>query len=324
MLQVINNLGPIFLILLLGAVLARYGWLTEGFTKPLNRLIYWIALPSVVLVSLATARFDVGSALKVFLVFMGGTAGSVALSALISLPLRLPTPSGASFVQAAFRGNLALIGLPVLTYKVASSHLPAAEAQSLLATCALVLGASMIVYNILSIIVLIPCQRLLAARAGHDDAPVPEPPHMLQQIATNPLIIASLGGALLGGFAVPLPEVLIGTLKSLGNMAVPGALLCIGAGLGTTKLRGQLLVPSLSAIVKVAATPVLTLFVAAHADLQGLQLLLAMIFAASPTAAASYILADRMGGDAPLAGSAIALSTLYSVISLFIVLTLFG
>lgn len=318
MMQIINNLGPIFLIMTLGAILARYGWLTEGFTKPLNRLVYWVALPALVVVSLASAHFDALAALKVFGVFMAGTAGSLVLAALVCMAMRLTAPQFGSFVQAAFRGNLSLIGLPVLTYQLAGSGLPKAEADSLLATSAIVMGAAMLVYNILSIIVLLPCQK------HHEPGVHPDPPHPVQQIVTNPLIIASLLGALLGGFSVPVPEVFMGTLRTLGSMAVPGALLCIGASLGTARLRGRILLPSLSALIKVLATPVFTLVVAAHADLPPPQLMLAMLFSACPTAAASFILADRMGGDSHLAGSAIALSTLFSVASLAIVLAVFG
>jgi predicted permease len=318
MLQILNNLGPLFLVILLGAVLARHGWLTDGFTKPLNRVIYWIALPSLVVLSLARAQFDALAALKVYGIFMAGTAGSMVLALFIALLLRLPTPSAAAFVQAAFRGNLAIIGLPVLTYHMAQKGAGLAETDSLPATGALVLGATMITYNVLSVLVLLPCQK------RHEPGVEPERPHALQQIVTNPLIVASVLGAVLGGFSVPVPQVLLGTLGALADLAIPGALLCIGAGLGTTRLRGRILWPSLASLVKVAATPVFTLVVAANLGLHGPELMLAMLFSACPTAAASYILAERMGADAHLAGSAIALSTLFSALPLTLVLTLFG
>lgn len=344
--QVLNNLGPLFIIIVLGAVLARLGWFSDGFTKPLNRLMYWVALPAMVIVSLSGARFDAGATLRVFGTFMGGTALMVGLALLVAWLLRLPVPSAASFVQAAFRGNLALIGLPVVSYQLLGHGATSAETESVLATAALTLGGTMIVYNVVSVLVLLPCfehqrreqQALAALHAKHlaqgvEDGVDPETnatvvelerPSMIHQIVTNPLILASLIGALLSVFSISLPQFAFNTLRTLGNMAVPGALLCIGASLGTAQFAGRVRVPSICALLKVAVLPLLTFGLAKLVGLSGQELMVVMLFSACPTAAASFIMAERMGGDAHLAGSAIALSTLFSAVPLAVVLALFG
>jgi malonate transporter len=44
---VLNSLMPIFLIIVLGKLLCRFGFLSDSLAKGINQLTYWVALPAL-------------------------------------------------------------------------------------------------------------------------------------------------------------------------------------------------------------------------------------------------------------------------------------
>ena len=57
---------------------------------------------------------------------------------------------------------------------------------------------------------------------------------------------------------------------------------------------------------------------------RGLRLLTILLIFAAPTAMASYPLANALGSDAELAGEAVAVTTAFSLPTVFLFLTVFG
>lgn len=333
--QIINSLVPLFALILLGAALALGGFLKEEFLKQLNRLIYFISLPALIIGKLSVATFQGESALRVFLAIFLGCMAALVLSYGLCRLLRLPWSGYGTFAQAVLRGNLALVGLPVLVYDLRQQNVP--EAEEIISMALLALGMIMVLYNVTSVILLIGSQqRLGGAKAPGEDAPR-SPEHaatpglgkahlfrrMTKMVVTNPLIIAAVIGSLLSLFTVPMPEFALSALDLAGQIAVPAALISIGARLGNTRITGRVFYPLAAALMKVAVVPVLTYFAARLLGLSEQEMMVVMIFGACPTAVASYIMACELRGDPELAGGAIALSTLLSGISLAVAMVLF-
>jgi predicted permease len=70
----------------------------------------------------------------------------------------------------------------------------------------------------------------------------------------------------------------------------------------------------------VALTPLLGLACARLLGIDGPALVIALLFLACPTAVASYVMADQLGGDAELAGRIVILATLLSGPALAVVI----
>lgn len=332
--QIINSLVPLFALILLGAALALGGFLKEEFLKQLNRLIYFISLPALIVGKLSVATFQGESALRVFLAIFLGCMAALALSYALCWLLRLPWANYGTFAQAVLRGNLALVGLPVLVYDLRQQNVP--EAEEIISVALLALGMIMVLYNVTSVIVLIGSQQRLGSKSRHGEEPqsqeeaaTPRPgktrlfQRMTKMVVTNPLIIAAVIGSLLSLFTVPMPEFALSALDLAGQIAVPAALISIGARLGNTRITGRVFYPLAAALMKVAVVPVLTYFAARLLGLSEQEMIVVMIFGACPTAVASYIMACELRGDPELAGGAIAISTLLSGISLAVAMVVF-
>ncbi len=314
--QVFNTLCPIWALLILGAVLGARGFVSKGFIEELNRLIYYVAMPALIVEKLAGATIAGGDALRVYGVFMLGTVACLFLGLGVAWLLKLPRNAYGTFTQAAFRGNLALIGLPVMLFHLSITENPRAEEIETVAV--LTLGMIMISYNVLSIIV------LQASRDLEEEARRQVVRSTLFRVIKNPLILASLTGAAIAFLQWELPLALDRSLELTAEMTVPASLICIGGRLGVSQLSGQVRPATIAALMKVALVPVLVFLSSLLLPLDQDLLFIAMVFGACPAAAASYVMASELGGDPVLASSSIFLSTILSAASLSVMLILFN
>ncbi|MEZ4770492.1 MAG: AEC family transporter [Caldilineales bacterium] len=138
-------------------------------------------------------------------------------------------------------------------------------------------------------------------------------------IITNPLIIACLAGIAVAYSGLHLPEFLASTLSLMGELALPGALLAMGAGLRLRALRRRA-GGGCRVADQVAAAPLAGYLVARMIGLAGPPLLIAMLLLAMPTAVASYVMAQNMGADDTLASSIVMVSTLLAIPVLSVIL----
>ncbi len=310
----VPTLAPIFLIILLGWCLHARQVLPEGFFTGLNTLTFYIGLPALLLVGIATSPVAAGPAMRIFYVMLAATA----IVTLVAYPLarcfRLPPASTASFVQGSMRGNLAYIGLPVLFFALDGATADPEELASLRAAAMLVLAPLVPLYNI-------SCVLILEHGAGKNTGRRMSAWRLALKVLRNPLLLACLAGLVLALTGIGLPLTAERTLRPLGQMALPLALLSIGASFTRGGLRRHV-PPALGAsMLKVAAAPLLGWGFARWFGLAPLEMHMALIFLACPTAVTSYVMAEQMGADAELAGGQVVLSTLLSMATLAIILS---
>lgn len=315
--QVFNTLAPVFLIIALGAVLRRAGFLTGELVAALSRLTYWLALPALLFHETATATINFSRHQAVFWIMMAGMAACMAAGWACARLFRIGPRSAGTLVQAAYRGNLAFVGLPVIVYSFATNGLGAAGAAATPAvtTMAVLLMAAVIpVYNVTSVVVLLAGQHRLGWRALRAVA---------ASVLTNPLIIACALGLGYSFYRWPLALAAERTLKAVGQMALPLALLSIGGSLELRKVQGRLGLILAAGLIKVSVGPLVGWALGRMLGLSPEEMRVALIYLACPTAAASFVMADQLGGDGPLAAGVIVASTALSLGALWIVVWLF-
>ena len=145
--------------------------------------------------------------------------------------------------------------------------------------------------------------------------------HMLLRVATNPLLLACVLGLLLAGTGIALPLALQRTLSAAGQMALPLSLVAIGATLSLQGLHVGWQPVLAASVLKVFVSPVIGYLLGALVfGLSGAALRSVLIFIACPTAVASYVMTDQLGGDAELAARIVILTTLLALPGLALVL----
>ena len=298
---ILETLAPLALLIALGSALAHIKFLGEAFIADLNKLAFWVALPAMIFTSASNEIGTVRQVWFIFCVLVSATLAITLIAWVASYALRLPDHARGTLAQSAFRGNLAYIGIPVLTNSLALTS--PASAKETMTTVVIVMVLTMAFYNILAVILLQASQR----STGNGGLV-----RTLRSIATNPLMLAGLLGLAVPLLHIHLPFFLQSALQSLGSAAVPLALLCIGGSLVMVPLRGKIAWIVAASAMKTAVLPVIVLLLARLAGFDPIDQRIALVLAACPTAAASFVMARQMGGDEALASGSIALSTLLS------------
>lgn len=293
-----NIVAPIFFILFLGYLLRRSRLIDDAFVATGSKLVFVVTLPALVFMSIARMDFHA--------VFNPHQLGYVLVGILITFGLiwwlaarwiEAPEDLGV-FIQGAFRSNYGIIGLAVSFNLFGDAGL---------AQASLLLALVIPLFNVLSILCLsIPMQRSESMKLGN----------MLLEILKNPLILAVLFALPVSWFGVQLPEVVAKTGTYFANLTLPLALLTIGASLNLKSLHDTSAQAFWATALKLVILPVILTFGAWLYGFSGEELAILMVLFGCPTAAASFVMARAMGGNAQLAANIVLTTTLGSVLTL--------
>ncbi|MEX2403074.1 MAG: AEC family transporter [Balneolales bacterium] len=311
MLQAAESLVPIILLVCLGAALFMKGrFLNTEVRMGLDRFTYWVALPSLFIHNLSETDFRGLEAGNLVLALMLSAVAISLLATALSKLMKLPKEHSGVFIQASFRGNLAFVGLPLIIFALNGGNM----SNQMVTEAVIGLAALIPLYNIISI------YSLLSAKSKINTAIIIK---ILSQMVKNPLIISTVGGAFLGWMNWGLPVIVDRPFELLGQTALALALVSLGGALVQLELRGNIRLALITSSLKVAVVPLVTFGLCKALNLPNEQIFIAMIFAACPTAAASYILTTQLGGDQGLAAASVITSTLFSLVALTIILMWF-
>ncbi|MDD9876698.1 MAG: AEC family transporter, partial [Magnetovibrio sp.] len=120
------------------------------------------------------------------------------------------------------------------------------------------------------------------------------------------------------------PTMIGEVLDILGRAALPLGLMAVGAGLNLRALRlaGG---PAAGAVaVKLVVMPFLASIVCGVFGVTGVAASVAVLFAALPVSATSYVMARQLGGDGELMAAIVALSTLAAIATLPVIVSVYG
>ena len=287
---VLSGIVPVFMIIGLGVLARRVGWVDAPFVVQLNRVIYLLAIPALLIRLIG--RAELGDSLSGPLV-AACTAATLAVGVVTWLGAvwsgSAPDRRGV-LVQAAVRGNLAFISFPIIL----------ATGGEVALRLAAVTAAVLIPFqNLVSI------TALAAGRGGRLAT-------FLRVLVLNPVVLGVCGGVLwsVSGWTGWLW--LNSFLDILSGLALPGALLAVGAQLQLEGLRADLRPSVVVAALKLVAVPALGWAVLKLLEVDATGVLVGVFLLAAPTAVVSAAIAQGMGGDTDLARAAIVASSLAS------------
>lgn len=309
---IFSALLPIILLIALGHQLRVRRWVDDAFWPGAERLTYYILFPALLLTSLAKARLG-GVSAGGMAVAQGGSllvmAGAmVVLSPWLMGPwTRMEGPGFTSLFQCVLRPN-SYVGLGI------AAGLWGSEGIALTAFC---LAVVVPLVNLL-------CVLAMLRWAKREDAAAFRWRAVTGPIATNPLILSCLLGITLNLSGIGIPAAAEPLLAILGGASLPLGLLAVGAGLSLGAVRQAGFPVLLSLVLKMAVLPLMVWTGGRLAGLDGLALVVCVVFAALPPAPASYVLARQMGGDAALLSAMLSAQTLATAVVLPLWIMLVG
>jgi predicted permease len=293
--QTISVTAPVFSMLFLGVLLKRLGLIDGAFINTASALVFRGTLPTLLFLGIVQADLSTALQPALLLYFVIATLGCFLLAWGWAI-LRCPEADRGIYTQGAFRGNNGIIGLALATSMYGDYGLSVGA----------VLGGVVILsYNTLSAIIL----AIYSPQAKTDVW------SLSKSILSNPLIIGVLAAIPFALWQIALPDWLLTSAEYFAQMSLPLALICIGGTLTLESLRQSSGMAISSSLMKVFWLPLVATLGAWLWGFRGADLAILFLYFASPTAAASFVMAKAVGGNHQLAAAIIVLSTLATVVT---------
>lgn len=317
-----NAVLPIILLILLGYLLKRSGFLTRDFLKTGNKLVFKVCLPAMLFINVydiegfSSIRWDIViyCVASIFVIFLLGLVTAVAGT-------KVPERRGV-ILQCTFRSNFAIIGLSL------AGALGGEEAE---AVAAIVSAFTIPVFNILAVIA-------LTVFVGKGDTERHNVKNILLNIAKNPLILGVVLGLVCLGVRGAQTELfgevrfalnnqtrfLYTALNNLKSIASPLALIVLGGQFEFSAVKGLFREIAVSTVWRTVIAPVLgiggAVLLSRYTGLLAcgtneIPALIAMY--GSPVAVSSAIMAEQMGNDEQLATQLVVWTSLCSIVTIF-------
>lgn len=309
---------PILLIILLGYVVRRIGPWGDDFYKQLNQLCFRLFLPVQLFCNVyAIDELRAMNWRMIGYIFCGILACALmgVAAAKLFVPQRLQK---GVIVQASFRSNQAVLGLPL------ANSLGGAEAMGF---AALSTSVSVPLFNVLAVVVL--------TLYGSSEGRRPSVKEVAKRVLHNPLIIGAMSGVLAvlvrqllptaGGVPVftirnQLP-ILFDAITRLSVVASPVMLFVLGTRLDLGAVGSILPQLSLGIFLRLIVSPLLVIGTAVlfrgPLGLTSTELPSLITITSTPVAVSSAVMVQEIGGDDQLASQMVVWTTILSAVTIF-------
>lgn len=290
----LNATMPIFLMMLLGVLFRRLGWIDEVFASKMNKFVFLVPLPALLFEDLATVDFAQVWNLKFVLFCFVATFLSIAIAAAVSFLWKDRSIQG-EFIQASYRSSAALLGIAFIQNIYGDSGM-----------APLMIIGSVPLYNVMAVVVLSffqPEKKKLDRQVWVNT---------LKGIVTNPIIIGIVAGLLWSALRLQMPAILEKTVSNIGAVATPMGLMAMGATFDIWKAFGKAKPAITASAMKLVGFAAIFLPAAVWMGFRQEELVAILIMLGSATTVSCYVMARNMGHEGTLTSSTVMLTTLFS------------
>jgi malonate transporter len=300
--QVASLVLPVFAIIVTGWLVGWFGYLPRSLADALVQFAYNVAMPALLVVTIAQEPARNLLEWRFLLAFGGG---SLICFALVFTAVRIAGRDASSatiYGMTAAMTNTGFVALPILHSVYGQpAVLPAAVATVFVA--AVMFPATVI---------------LLERERGGSGGPSGRAAALAKQIALNPMVLSTLIGLAWAIAGLPIPAPVAAYLNIFAAALTPCALFAIGLGLSIAEVRAQLTASAALAAIKLLVMPLIVYGLCVATGLNPLYTIAAVVCAAVPTAKTMYILAHGYKVEEPLVAATISITTLLSVVTLLV------
>ena len=295
----VNAVIPLFLMTALGWCLTRFRVWNGDILKTANSISFNILIPCNLFCNIYKANFTEVFDIRL-LCFVLITVAIIVGAGFIIVPILSKNRARQGVVlQALFRGNFALLGVPLCEALAGEEG-----AQIASVFLAFLIPA----FNVLATVIL----------SVYSNDKVESPAKILLKILKNPLIIGCVFG-LLFSFTKPyftIPNIVYKPLNDLKTIATPFALLVLGGDFKFKSFVNNLKPVIFTGLTRLVLVPGIALIAAYFAGFRGLHTALIISTFGTPVAVASTAMTYKMNGDYDLACQVVVFTTVFSAFTI--------
>ena len=285
-------IAPVMCLIIAGVVFKRVGLMSEAFVEGGSKLIYNVSLPALLFNAIYTADFSTAANPDLILTSVIGTIIFVLLMVLMCQFIIPERTDRGVVIQGAYRSNIGIVGLA----------LSANAYPEFFATASVFMACTTLIYNLLAVLLL----------NFYSDKQHSVKDNIIA-LLKNPIIISIVLALTASYFSVQLPGVAKVSLAYFAQLTLPLALLCTGASLEFFAMRAAIGSMIMTNIAKCLLYPAVILSIGYTLGLGGVEMGILFLMSASPTAAASYIMAKKTNSNPVLAANIVVSTTVIAI-----------
>lgn len=288
---------PLFCLMLMGVFVKRSKLMTDEELVHTNRMVFRVFFFCMMFFNIYTT--DLASTVRPKLMLFGA-GGVLAVALIATLLVCFFEPSNkrrGAMIQATFRSNFVLMGIPLVGNIFGDDHL---------AIPTMMIAIIVPIYNIVSVFI------LETFRGGRFYLP-----GILLGVLKNPMILGALTAVAFLVLGIPVPKPVLKPIGQVAAATTPVALIILGASFKGGSFHAHL--PQLVACVlaRLLIVPGIMLGLAIYLGFRDMELITLLAIFASPCAVAGFAMAQQMGSDADLAGNCVVYTSAFSCLTLF-------
>ena len=293
----LGGVVPLFCLMAVGVFVKRSRLLSEEELRHMNRMVFRVFFFFMMFYNIYVS--DPGTAFQPGLMLFG--AGGVLLTALVftGIVCRIEPDNArrGPMIQAAFRGNYVLMGIPLVSNIFGDAAI---------AIPTMMIAAIVPLYNVLGVLV------LETFRGGRFDL-LPT----LHSVLMNPMILGAITGALCRLVELPIPAPVLKPVAQIAAATTPVALIILGASFHGGSYHAHLRQLIFSVVSRLIIVPAIVLSLAIMLGFRGVELVTLIAVFATPCAVAGFAMAQQMQADAELAGNSVVYSSALACFTIF-------
>lgn len=293
-----NVVVPLFVNIMFGYFIKKIGLVDSNTLKIMNNVTFKTFLPLLLFYNVYKTDLD-GTINKKLMIFAPTVIFIVCIiTTILILMIEKENKRRGVLIQAIFRSNFVLFGLPVIISLFGDES---AGVTSML------IAVVVPIFNFLAVII------LEIFRGGRIDVK-----KIVKGIITNPLILSSMAGLILLFLNIKLPYFIEKSINDISKISTPLALIILGGSFEFNKVSGNIKQIFIGVMGKLIIVPIIFIPIAIKLGFRYIELATLMIMLTAPTAVSSFTMAEQMDGDGELAGQLVVFSSAASVFTIFI------
>jgi len=293
----INVVLPLFLTISLGYFFKKVNLFDDHTLKVMNNLTFKTFLPILIFFNIYSADLSVGIGIKVIIFAVLSIVSIFLVMTLIISKIEHDDKRKGVLVQALFRSNFVLFGLPI-----AISLFGEEKAGS----TAMLIACIIPTFNFLAVI------SLEMYRGSKIDVK-----KILKGIITNPLIIGSAFGLLMLGTGIKIPHVFEKTIGDLSKVATPLALVVLGGSFKFNAVKEGMKQLIFGVVGRLIIVPAIFIPISIMLGFRDVELTTLLVMFSAPGAVSSFTMAEQIGADGELAGEIVVFGSAFAVFTMF-------
>ena len=300
--------APLFLLVLLGFALTRWGKWPKAVADALTRFAFSVAIPALLFRLMSDFSQLPPVDLRVLIAYFGACFLVFVLGRFIAARLfHLDGVAQSVFGLGGIFANNVLLGIPLAKVTLGQASLP---------VISLVLVFNSLTLWTLATVSVEWARHRSFSWSGYVQA--------AKAVLANPVVASILTGTAWGLAALPLPGFVDQTLALIGEAAVPLSLIALGMGLGEYGISEGWRISASMTLLKLTVQPAVVWMLARLLGLPPLETQAIVLLAALPVGVNVYLMSRQFKTlGAPVAAS-LVLSTALAAATTPLILTLIG